>query len=80
MFLRDKTGIHFNLQDAAVTQCCGLLQLIIQEQNLPEEASNVFCLWLISPILGMYVILYTWGVEVKQVKKRYASLGQLDTG
>ncbi|BFZ07548.1 hypothetical protein BsWGS_10587 [Bradybaena similaris] len=53
VFLRDRTGIHFNLQDAAVTQCGGLLQLIIQEQNLPEEAGNIFCLWLISPILEL---------------------------
>jgi hypothetical protein len=53
VFLRDKTGIHFTLEDAPVVQCSGLLELVIQEQNLPPEASHVFCLWLISPMLEL---------------------------
>uniref|UniRef100_A0A0B7AES9 FERM domain-containing protein 8 n=1 Tax=Arion vulgaris TaxID=1028688 RepID=A0A0B7AES9_9EUPU len=53
VFLRDKTGIHFTLEDAPITQCSGLLQLVILEQNLPQEASDVLCLWLISPVLEL---------------------------
>ncbi|KAH9523068.1 hypothetical protein Btru_065655 [Bulinus truncatus] len=53
VFLRDRTGIHFTLEDAPLTRCDCLVQLIIQEQNLPAEAADAFCLWLISPIIDL---------------------------
>ncbi|KAK0059924.1 FERM domain-containing protein FRMD8P1 [Biomphalaria pfeifferi] len=52
VFLRDRTGIHFTLEDAPLTRCDSLVHLVLQEQSLPIEAAEAFCLWLISPILG----------------------------
>ncbi|XP_055879551.1 putative FERM domain-containing protein FRMD8P1 isoform X2 [Biomphalaria glabrata] len=53
VFLRDRTGIHFTLEDAPLTRCDSLVHLVLQEQSLPIEAAEAFCLWLISPILDL---------------------------
>ncbi|RUS91271.1 hypothetical protein EGW08_000983 [Elysia chlorotica] len=53
VFLKDRSGIHFTLEDAPLTNCSSLLHLVIHEQGLPAEAADVFCCWLVSPIIEL---------------------------
>lgn len=53
IFLRDRSGIHFTLQNPALTNCENLLHLCVYEQGLPVDAKNVFSLWLVSPLMDI---------------------------
>ncbi|XP_005100537.1 putative FERM domain-containing protein FRMD8P1 [Aplysia californica] len=53
VFLRDRTGVHFSLEEAYLTRTDSLLHLVIHEQGLPAEAHNVFSLWLVSPLMDI---------------------------
>ena len=52
VFLRDRTGIHFSLDNSDLTQSDNLKHLTVYEQGLPAEAKNVLTLWLVSPLMG----------------------------
>ncbi|XP_059145353.1 putative FERM domain-containing protein FRMD8P1 isoform X2 [Physella acuta] len=53
VFLKDRTGVHFTLEDAPQSKCENLIDLVINEQGLPPEASDIFSLWLVSPIIEL---------------------------
>lgn len=53
VFLRDRAGIYFHLEDGHLVRADELLELVIEEQGLPPEAKEVFSLWFVSPILDV---------------------------
>ncbi|KAL8576115.1 hypothetical protein ACOMHN_001465 [Nucella lapillus] len=53
VFLRDRAGIYFHLEDGHIVRTDELLELVMQEQGLPPEAREVFSLWFVSPILDV---------------------------
>ncbi|KAL8574241.1 hypothetical protein ACOMHN_065784 [Nucella lapillus] len=53
VFLRDRAGIYFHLEDGHLVRADELLELVIEEQGLPQEAKEVFSLWFVSPILDI---------------------------
>jgi len=53
IFLRDRSGIHFSLDDPDLANSDNLLHLTVHEQGLPAEAKNIFALWLVSPLLDL---------------------------
>lgn len=53
VFLRDREGIYFHLEDGHLARADELLDLVIEEQGLPPEAKEVFSLWFVSPILDI---------------------------
>ncbi|KAK6182084.1 hypothetical protein SNE40_009848 [Patella caerulea] len=53
VFLRDRTGIHFNLEDGHLAQADDLLDLVIDEKNLPDIAKQAFALWIVSDLLDL---------------------------
>ena len=53
VFLRDRGGIYFHLEDGHQARADEILQLVMEEHDLPPEARHVFCLWFVSPILDL---------------------------
>lgn len=53
VFLRDRAGVYFHLEDGHTVRSDELLELVIDEQGLPPEAKEVFSLWFVSPILDI---------------------------
>ncbi|ESP03034.1 hypothetical protein LOTGIDRAFT_230474 [Lottia gigantea] len=53
VFLRDRTGIHFNLEDGHLAQADELLELVIEEQGLPAVAKQALALWIVSDLLDI---------------------------
>ncbi|XP_076452584.1 putative FERM domain-containing protein FRMD8P1 [Babylonia areolata] len=53
IFLRDRAGIYFHLEDGHLARSDELLELVIEEQGLPQDAKEVFSLWFVSPILDI---------------------------
>ncbi|XP_076434671.1 putative FERM domain-containing protein FRMD8P1 [Babylonia areolata] len=53
VFLRDRAGIYFHLEDGHLIKADELLELVIQEQGLPPWAKEVFSLWFVSSILDV---------------------------
>ena len=53
VFLRDRAGIYFHLEDGHLVRADELLELVIEEQGLPPEAKEIFSLWFVSPILDI---------------------------
>ena len=53
VFLRDRAGIYFHLEDGHLVRADELLELVIEEQGLPPEAREIFSLWFVSPILDI---------------------------
>jgi len=50
--MMDKTGIHFTVEDGQNAEAGELFDYVMEELSLPEEAREVFSLWLISDLLG----------------------------
>jgi len=53
VFLRDRSGIHFSLEEPELATAEALLHLTVHEQGLPAEAKDVFSLWLVSPLMDV---------------------------
>jgi len=52
LFLRNRTGIHVQLEEGHQAEADDLFDIVLQDQNLPPECEDVFALWLVSPLLG----------------------------
>ena len=52
IYLMDKTGIHFNVDDGQKAEAGELFEYVMEELQLPAEAREVFSLWLVSDLLG----------------------------
>lgn len=57
IFLRDRTGIHVSLEEGHQAEADDLFDIVLQDQNLPNECEDVFALWLVSPLLGNYKLI-----------------------
>ena len=53
IFLRDRAGIYFHLEDGNIARADELLELVIEEQGLPQEAKEVFSMWFVSSVLDV---------------------------
>lgn len=53
VFLRDRAGIYFHLEDGHLVRADELLELVIEEQGLPPGAKEVFSMWFVSPVLDV---------------------------
>ena len=52
VYLRDRTGVMFTLEDGHLARAEELLEMVCEEQGLPAEAQRVFALWLVSTLIG----------------------------
>lgn len=52
IFMRNRSGIHMQLDEGHNAEAEELFDIVVQENNLPKECEDVFSLWLVSPILG----------------------------
>lgn len=53
IFMRDRSGIHVQLEEGHHAEADDLFDIVLQDQGLPAECEDVFALWLVSPLLGM---------------------------
>ena len=49
----DKTGLTLPVLDGQHAEAGELFEMVMQEQELPHEAREVFSLWMVSDLLGM---------------------------
>lgn len=57
IWLRDRKGIHVNLEGQGhLAEAADLFEIIVSHRGLPKDAHNIFSLWLVSPLLGLYRI------------------------
>ena len=55
MWLRDRKGIHVNLEDGHLAEAADLFEIVIEQRGLPPESEDIFSIWLVSPLLGKYI-------------------------
>ncbi|XP_045176193.2 putative FERM domain-containing protein FRMD8P1 isoform X3 [Mercenaria mercenaria] len=53
IFMRDRTGIHVQLEEGHQAEADDLFDIVLQDQGLPAECEDVFALWLVSPLLEL---------------------------
>ncbi|XP_052275436.1 FERM domain-containing protein 8-like isoform X1 [Dreissena polymorpha] len=53
IFMRNRSGIHMQLDEGHNAEAEELFEIVVQENNLPKECEDVFSLWLVSPILEL---------------------------
>ncbi len=53
VFLKEGTGRLLSLENGRMTNAGEIKQMMIDNLALPEEAKDIFAIWLISPLLGM---------------------------
>lgn len=53
IFMRDRSGIHCQLEEGQNAEAEELFDIVLQEQGLPHECEDVFALWLVSPLLEL---------------------------
>lgn len=53
LWLRDRKGIHVNLEDGHLAEAADLFQIVIEQRGLPPESENIFSIWLVSPLLEL---------------------------
>lgn len=53
IFLRDRSGIHVQLEEGHQADAEDLSEIVVQNQGLPKECEDVFALWLVSPLLEL---------------------------
>lgn len=52
IWLRDRTGLHLDLQgNGHLAKVSELFEKIRETRNLPENANKIFSLWMVSPLL-----------------------------
>ncbi|XP_071079068.1 putative FERM domain-containing protein FRMD8P1 isoform X3 [Haliotis cracherodii] len=51
VYLRDRNGIFYSLEDGHLAQAEELLDMTMKEQGLSEVAREVFAIWLVSELL-----------------------------
>lgn len=56
IYLMDKTGLHFEIEDGHVAEAGELFEYVMEELKLPTQAREVFSLWLVSDLLGMEIL------------------------
>ena len=59
IFMRDRSGIHCTLEEGHNAEAEDLFDIVLQEQGFPQECEDVFALWLVSPLIGKTLILYS---------------------
>ena len=55
--MRDRKGIHVNLEDGQLAEASDLFEIVLEQRGLPPESENVFSIWLVSPLLGRYYVM-----------------------
>ena len=53
LWLRDRKGIHVNLEDGQLAEASDLFEIVVEQRGLPPESENVFSIWLVSPLLEL---------------------------
>ncbi|XP_041352332.1 putative FERM domain-containing protein FRMD8P1 isoform X4 [Gigantopelta aegis] len=53
VYLRDRTGVMFSLEDGHLARADELIEMVCEEQGLPQEAQRVFALWLVSTLMDL---------------------------
>ncbi|XP_052768145.1 FERM domain-containing protein 8-like isoform X2 [Mya arenaria] len=53
IFMRNRTGIHVQLEEGQNAEAEDLFDIVLQDQSLPSECEDVFALWLVSPLLEL---------------------------
>ena len=53
IYFMDKTGLTLPVLDGQHAEAGELFEMVMQEQELPHEAREVFSLWMVSDLLGM---------------------------
>lgn len=53
LWLRDRKGIHVNLEDGHQAEAADLFEIVLEQRGLPPESENIFSVWLVSPLLEL---------------------------
>ena len=57
VFLVEKSGRLLNLEEGKNTVAGTINTIMSENLSLPPVASQVFCVWLISPLLREYILI-----------------------
>ena len=57
MYFEDKTGIDLSVEDGQHADAGELFEYIMEEMTFPAIARDVFSLWLVSDLLGEFLLL-----------------------
>ena len=54
IYFADKTGLDLMVDDGQHATAGELFEMVMEEMSFPEEARNIFSLWLVSELIGSY--------------------------
>ena len=67
VFLVEKSGRLLNLEEGKNTVAGTINTIMSENLSLPPVASQVFCVWLISPLLREYMYIQTYVTSVENM-------------
>ena len=52
IYFTDKRGLRMSVEDGQNMQAGELFELVMEDMKFPDEAREMFSLWLVSDLLG----------------------------
>lgn len=54
IFLADKSGVEFTVEGGKIASASDLHELVVETLELTNIAREMFALWIVSPLLGIF--------------------------
>ena len=56
MYFPDKAGLRLSVEDGQNMTAGDLFEMVMEDMKYPDEAREMFSLWLVSDLLGKFSV------------------------